>query len=104
VTPLNLSNKEHVQGSAASLPGRTFPPYALDPAHGLQTALISLVDLVSGLLSLSGTEYAQKENIKNVILGFKHQCKPKSILEKKKKKDSRCLSKAQGHELIDVTL
>jgi hypothetical protein len=66
--------------------------------------LISLAALVSAFLSLSGTEYAQKENIKNMILDFKHQYKSKSILEKKKKKESWRLSKAQGHELIDVTL
>jgi hypothetical protein len=44
------------------------------------------VALVSAFLSLSSTEYAPKENIKNMILDFKHQYKSKSILGKKKKK------------------
>jgi hypothetical protein len=56
------------------------------------------VALVSAfLLSLSGTEYAQKENIKNMILDYKHQYKSKSILEKKKKKEEkRIVASEQG--------
>jgi hypothetical protein len=47
------------------------------------------VALVSAFLSLSSTEYAQKENIKNMILDFKHQYKSKSILGKKEEKKNR---------------
>jgi hypothetical protein len=47
------------------------------------------VALVSAFLSLSGTEYAQKENIKNMILDFKHQYKSKSILGNKEEKKNR---------------